>query len=529
MKKRCFYSFIILLALLTLSTVVLGYFLNNDKVVIERYNSLAQLPRISPDYSDTVIPPNIAPLNFMVKEPGSHYYIKIYSENGEPIEVSSRSAKFVIPLRRWHELLDKNKGRQLKFDVFVKAENGQWDKFKTINNKIAKEDIDGVLVYRKMYPAHYWIKGKVGLYQRNLSDFDEKLILDGSYYHHGCINCHTFCQNDPKKMLVGIRSDKHNNSTLLVDDGTVKKIGTKFSYTSWHPSGRMATFSVNNVAQFFHTSRDQVREAVDLDSMLAYFLVDSGQIKTSPKFSRKDRLETYPTWSPDGKYLYFCSAPISQLDNLKTSDNRYSHVKYDLVRISYDLQNDQWGELETILSARDTNKTALLPRISFDGRWLLLCMPDSGCFPAFSPSSDLYLVDLQSPRQAGRYNYRRLDINSDQSESWHSWLYNSRWIVFSSKRDSGVFTRLYISHVDQQGKVSKPILLPQKDPEFYDSALHAYNTPEFIIEPITVRPEELAWVVRGSRRLAVEMPITMATPDAEMPPGYQSSWQQSSE
>jgi hypothetical protein len=62
------------------------------------------------------------------------------------------------------------------------------------------------------------------------------------------------------------------------------------------------------------------------------------------------------------------------------------------------------------------------------------------------------------------------------------------------------------------GEAYKPLVLPQKDPLFYDSCLDTFNTPELVIGPIPVTGEKLARVVRGSAGVSVEMPITMATP-----------------
>ena len=348
MKKHYQYRYLFLtLLLLILSAGVLLYSLRDDKVLIDRYRFIDRPTRIHPDYSGTVIPPNIAPLNFQVREQGSHYCVRIYSQKGTPIEVFSRSPKIIIPEKPWHKLLNMNRTGELFFDVFVKTENGPWDLFPTITNKIARENIDGFLVYRKMHPTHYLVSGEVGLYQRNLHNYDESLILKNKYYKQGgCINCHTFYNNRTDKTLIAIRS----------------KI-----YASWHPSGKLASFSINTARQFFHSARDEVREAVDTDSTLAYYLVDSKTVKTTTKISRKDRLETYPTWSPNGRYLYFCSAPMlwsSQEEKL--IPERYNEVKYDLVRISYDLNTDVCGELETVLSAQDTSMTAMLPRISPD-------------------------------------------------------------------------------------------------------------------------------------------------------------------
>ena len=514
-----------MLVLVALSAGALGYVLWNPKESIEQYNSIERTARIRPDYWGTVIPPNIAPLNFLVQEEGSHYCVKISSKQGQPIEVFSRSPKIMIPQNSWCILLNKNKGEQLYFDIFVKRAAGQWDRFGTITNKIAKEQIDAFVVYRKIHPVHSgWIE--MGIYQRNLENFDESLVLDNGYYGLGCLNCHAFCANQTDKMFIGIRSPKYGSSAVLVEDGLAKKVGARLGYTSWHPSGRLAAYSINKVRQFFHLAGDEVRDVIDLDSALAYYMVDSKSVETSPKISRKDRLETYPAWSADGRYLYFCSAPMLWSQQDKVLPEHYDRVKYDLVRASYDLETNTWGQLETVLSAQDTGLSILEPRISPDGRWLLFCMCNYGSFPVYQQSSDLYLIDLEEARQTGRYKYRRLDINSDQSESWHSWSSNSRWIAFSSKRRFGVFTRSYFSYVDQSGKVYKPLILPQKDPRFYDSCLKTYSVPELVVEPVKVTKEKLGRVVRSSRKIAVDMPITMATPGTSVPPGYQETWQE---
>jgi len=385
---------------LVFSAGVLVYALNSAHASIEQYNSIDRIPRINPEYCDSVIPPNIAPLNFSVLEAGSRYYVNVHSEEGNPINIYSRSGRIFIPEGPWHRLLNLNRGRQLSFDIFVKAK-GQWNRFLTINNEIASEDIDPFIVYRRIYPAYIsW--GKMGVYQRSLQNYSESVILDNESYEKGCLNCHAFCRNRPEKMLIGIRSEKYGSSALLVENGDVDKIGARFGYTSWHPSGRLAVYSINKIRQFFHSARDEVRDVTDLDSLLAYYLVDSKTIKTSPQISNKDYLETYPTWSPDGRYLYFCRAPVLWSDRYTVPQENYDKVRYELVRVSYDLDRDEWGKMETVLSAEDTGLTILLPRISPDGRWLLFCMCDYGSFPVYHDSSDLYLLDLTAFEQTGQ-------------------------------------------------------------------------------------------------------------------------------
>ena len=515
-----------------LIAILLFHVRGDRKITITQYTSIDRPAKVRPDYAGTVIPPNIAALNFIIEEDGSGYFVRICSKNGEPIEIFSKTGKIVIPDRAWHKLLDLNRGQQLSLDIFVKstpvessseAQNKRWSRYETLTIEIANEDIDPFLVYRKIRPGHRTWRD-MGIYQRSLTSFDESVVLNNGYFKRGCVNCHAFSANRAEKMLIGIRSADYGSSALLVEGDKVHKIGTKFGYASWHPSGQIAAFSVNKVRQIFHSAASEVRDVMDFDSLMAYYLVDSKNVKTTKDLSRKDRLETYPAWSADGRYLYFCSAPVTWSDKTVAPES-YDQIKYDLVRASYDIDSDQWGPLESVLSAEETGLSILLPRISPDGRWLLFCMCDYGCFPVYQHSSDLYMMDLEAAEQTGQYKYNRLNVNSGESESWHSFSSNSRWIVFSSKRDSGVFTRIYIGYLDEGGKVHKPMRLPQKDPTHYDSCLWTYSVPELITGPVRATKEKLGRVVRSSEKISIKMPITMATPKVGGPAEYQEPWQ----
>ena len=78
------------------------------------------------------------------------------------------------------------------------------------------------------------------------------------------------------------------------------------------------------------------------------------------------------------------------------------------------------------------------------------------------------------------------EVNSNNTESFHDWSTNSRWFVFSSRRDDGLYTRLYIAHIDANGKASKPFMLPQRNPMQNVYNLFSYNVPEFIIRPVKI-------------------------------------------
>jgi len=500
--------------------------LRGPAVPPEEYVAVGRPARIYPDYQDTVIPPNIAPLNVRIEEQGYRYFVRVCADHGKPIELSSRSPDITIPEAPWHRLLAENRGGNLRYEVFVRPDDdAPWRRFDDVRNSIAKEDIDSFLVYRRIRPAHSTWR-EMGIYQRQLRSFNERVVLENGCFKNGCVNCHTFCNNSSDRMLVGIRSRVHGTPELLVHDGEAHKIGATFGYTAWHPSGTLAAFSVNKVRQVFHAAANEVRDVLDLDSLIACYDVNGQAIRAVPPLMKKDRLETYPTWSPDGRWLYFCTAPITWEDR-NSIPERFNEIRYDLMRISYDIESKTWGQVEAVLTAEQTGRSILLPRVSPDGRWLLVTMCDYGCFPVYRPSSDLYLIDLKQARETGRYEYRRLDINSDASESWHSFSSNGRWIAFSSKRLSHTFTRVFLAYMDKQGVVRKPFVLPQKDPGHYESTLWTYSLPEFVTEPIRTKGEALARVIRGEEQISAKMPITMATPKADAAPQAGEPWQRS--
>ncbi|MHB8970937.1 MAG: TolB family protein [Pirellulaceae bacterium] len=167
------------------------------------------------------------------------------------------------------------------------------------------------------------------------------------------------------------------------------------------------------------------------------------------------------------------------------------------MRISYDFDTDVWGPLQPVLTAEQTGRSISELRVSPDGRFLLFCMADHGAFPVLQADCDLYLMDLT---QGDRFPFRPLTLtNSPESDSWHSWSSNSRWIVFSSKRGNGLFARPHLCYIDQEGNEHKPFVLPQQDPLFYDSYLKTYSVPELLQGPVRVQEEQLVRAILSTK------------------------------
>ncbi|RPH93389.1 MAG: hypothetical protein EHM72_16385 [Calditrichaeota bacterium] len=448
---------------------------------------------ISPDYTDLVIPPNIAPLNFIIREEGDQFQV-VFHAGEETVTVKSRNGKMRFPEKKWRSFLQNHIGETYQVDVYVRRHH-VWNKFQSFQNTISKHPIDETLVYRLINPAyHIWTK--MGIYQRNLTSFDEKAIITNDGLKSMCLNCHSFHANDPATMLLHLRAAPATE-LLIADRGEFKTINTitKFNvspaaYRCWHPNGQYIAFSVNKVSQFFHSFGEN-RDVYDLKSDLLLYDVRENLISSNPAIADPAEMETYPMWTPDGMTLFFCSAP--QQDFSDESAVPYDRIKYSLKKIDFNPQDKSWGQCETVIDAEAVNLSVTHPSISPDGRFLLFCMSSYGNFSIYKQDSDLYLMDLTSAQ------YAPLAINSERTDSYHSWSSNSRWFVFSTKRDNGILARPYFAFISPDGRVSKAFIMPQKDPSFYDTFLLTFNVPELVLSQVPYNPRQFARAARQKR------------------------------
>jgi hypothetical protein len=441
--------------------------------------------RIEPDYAAIVIPPNCAPMNFTIAEKGAGYFVDLHGSRGGSIGIESRSGDISIPVGKWRRLLSANRGATVMIDIFAETGEKTWTRFRPIVDTVARDSIDDYLVYR-LIPPLYTLYGKMGIYERTLSTFAERPLWLNRMSDDNCMNCHTFRNNDPDYMVAHMRGGA-GNGTLVVQAGHAFKVNTATPFNTpagfpaWHPDGNLIAFSVNTVRQFFHAVGDN-REGFDKGSKIIVYSIPANTVTSTPALADRAFLITEPEWSPDGRYLYYCRAPQYPADSIAAY---YTKIFYDLMRIPYDAVQDTWGAPETILSHEKTGLSFSFPRISPDGRFLLCCAMPWGAFPVFRPGGDICLLDLRSMR------YRKLDVNTGAPESFPSWSSRGGWIVFSSKRIDGICARPYFSRVDSNGNASKPFLLPQRDPHFYESFLKTYNLPEFIKKPVGLSPRAL--------------------------------------
>jgi Tol biopolymer transport system component len=217
--------------------------------------------------------------------------------------------------------------------------------------------------------------------------------------------------------------------------------------------------------------------------MVVYDTRENKIINVNEEDPAKD-LRTFPGWSDDGKYLYYCRA--LNIIPAEPGMAEITSVRHDLVRKSFDEASESFGNTEVVYNASAENKSISFPRTSPDGKYLVFTLHDFGTCPIWHKEDDLYSIVLGSGKVS------KMDLNSDFAESYHSWSSNGRWLVFSSKRSDGRSTRPFIAWIDENGRSAKPFMLPQKDPEYYHSLIESFNIPEFFSGKIKAGPRDFA-------------------------------------
>ena len=309
------------------------------------------LPAIYPDYCNVTVPCNIAPLNFML--PADEYeecVTRITTPDGHQ-QTYGQGVKVQIPESEWHTMLDASKSKSIKVEVWGKKD-GEWLSFTPFEIRIAEDPIDEYLSYRLIEPSYVaWTFMEIA--QRNLTTFEETQIFNNEITMNDrkigqCINCHSYQNYKTDNMLFHVRLA--NSGTVIVNDGKISRVNLKRDYTissgvypSWHPTAKLIAFSTDLTRQGFHTQNPNKIEVYDLASDLILYDVETDSVQVVSNDSTL--LEVYPTWSPDGKYLYYCkSVPLPEEMRDKDIRTTYPKIQYNLYRRSFDVATHNFGD-----------------------------------------------------------------------------------------------------------------------------------------------------------------------------------------
>ena len=455
------------------------------------------LPMIYPDYTDVTIPVNLAPLTFQMDVPADEMAARFACGDQQLI---CSGSKIQPDATDWQTLVEAAKGRAITVDVYASVK-GQWTHYKPFKIYVSPDSIDPYLSYRLIAPS-YVTYNDLTISQRCLENYDESVVYDNMLCTDGsqgqCINCHNYQNYNPNRMQFHARQNM--GGTIVAYDGDIRKINMRNDsllaagvYPAWHPWLKLIVYSTNLTHQTFHTVNPNKIEVFDTRSDLMAFDIEKNEVTNLE--SGMGELEVFPCWSPDGKAIYYCSAHLEYHDSIDEGQEymmRAEQVKYNIYKKDFDPDSRAFGPRQLVFDAAALDKSATLPRISPDGRYLMFAMARYGVFHIWHRDADLCLIDLKT----GRARTMK-EINSDDVESYHSWSSNGRWVVFSSRRYDGNFTRPFFAHIDQQGRGAKPFELPQSDPDYHRQFLRSYNIPEFMSGPVTIGPQAFARVLSG--------------------------------
>ena len=449
-------------------------------------------PSIYPDYTGVTVPVGIAPLDFTLKGADA-IDVRVTAPDGKVLRSSGRSST-CFPARRWADLLETSAGDSLQVAVSGLFD-GEWRSFDPFGIFVSPDPIDYGLTYRLLEPG-YEVYSHMGIYERELGSFRQRALLENTQFD-GCVNCHSARQGHPDEWTLHIRGS--HGATLLQMDGMLTAFNTKTDstlgfcvYPYWHPTGRYIAYSTNSTRQGFHVGEDKLIEVYDLASDIQVYDVARHEIITAPQVKREGVWESFPVFSPDGKTLYFTAAAEVEIPG------GLENSHYNLMKVGFNPETGTIGrDVELLIDAASLSKSVCFPKPSYDGRYILYTLCDYGTFPIWHHESDLWLLDLETGEN------RPVDeVNSSDTDSYHNWSSNSRWFVFSSRRDDGLFTRLYIAHFDQNGVAGKPFMLPQRDPEhYYEALFRSYNVPEFVTGPVSLDRIRAQKVINSPERV----------------------------
>lgn len=467
----------------------------------DTFTESKKLADIYPEYSNVTVPSNIAPLHFTIDEEADAYVTRISYPGGEWLTDS----KNVTPgLSKWRKMQGAAKGQSLTVEIFL-CRDGEWTRTQPFNINIANEEIDPYISYRLISPSYVTYRD-LSINQRNITNFEESFIygnMANTDTENGqCINCHSYQNYNPERLQFHVR--ENNGGTVIAYDGKLSKITLKTDslisngvYPSWHPKDKIIAYSVNSTGQTFHTLSANKIEVQDWASDLILYDIEKNEVVRT--IGDDNEYEVFPWWSPDGEYLYYASAHLERKDTgdiMPEIIKRYKEMKYNLYRRPYNNEQRTLGDAELIFDAAKLDKSATLPRISPDGRFLMFTLGQYGVFHIWHKDADLYVMDLNNK------SVRRMsEICSRDVESYHSYSSNGRWVIFSTRRYDGNFTRPFIAYIDQDGKGRKPFELPQENPNYHREFMKSYNIPEFMSGPVKISSQEFASFIRNVENL----------------------------
>ncbi len=429
-------------------------------------------------YEGAAFPCNLAPPEVRWEDSINDLWMVTVALPGEdrPLRVISRKKRWRFSENTWRDIRERCKGKH--FTVEVRGCRAEGDRrvgedvyLDQVQVRISEYPVDPVVVYRLVSPLFHGFKTP-DIWYRNTSDFREGVFLPGKGAY--CTNCHVFSPapgSGARVSQMGIAVRDQVRQTIprrilgLYDFRTRqgRTLNINSFFMGWSPDGSKVAVTHGEVVL--------VRAPITLETQQFYvqvadiYIVDTSSltVRPLPGASEAESMENFPTWSADGKTIIF-----SKAEEIPTTAVAVPGRKFDLYQVPYN--DGKGGKPIPIKGASFNDKSDFAARYSPDGRWIAFNQAESASL--VEPTADLYIL----PADAQDAFPRKLECNVDNAmDSHHSWSSNSRWLLFATKRDDGIFARIYLTEIDEQGRASPPVALP-----LAEEPMMCFNVPEFL-------------------------------------------------
>ena len=331
---------------------------------------------------------------------------------------------------------------------------------------------------------------------RNIAEPQSRVVME---HLPTCANCHSF-SSDGKAVGMDLDGPGNDKGLYALVDLKPQTVIRSQDLVSWNrsadrqfgqdrvgfmsqvsPDGQHVVTTISGTSRPLHSMfyvvnfKDYrfLQVFYPTGGILAWYDRATGAEQPLPGADNQRYVQTDGVWSPDGQYIVFARTeaksaypPNGKLAEFANDPNEVQ-IQYDLYRIPFN--NGLGGTAEPIAGASQNGMSNTFPKVSPDGRWMVFVQCRNG--QLMRPDSQLYIV----PAQGGQA--RRMNCNTPLMNSWHSFSPNGRWLVFSSKARSP-YTQMYLTHIDEQGNDTPPILI-----ENSTAANRAVNLPEFVNIP----------------------------------------------
>ena len=346
-----------------------------------------------------------------------------------------------------------------------------------------------------IHPLSDSVLPKIQWRTRNISDTSSKTVMENL---PTCANCHSISrdgstlgidvdgpQNDkglyaliPVKKVSSISNDYVIHWSAYTEQGSPKRFGFMSQVS---PDGQYVITSIEVPGTRGQRVTDRIYQGLydfwgfgqvfyPTRGILAWYSKATQKLQPLPGADDPEYVQTCAFWSPDQSFIVFARAkgrdpyPPGQPASKFANDPNETQIQYDLYRIPFN--EGKGGKPERIVGASENGMSNNFPKVSPDGKWIVWVQNKNGLL--MRPDSKLYIV----PSSGGEA--RPLRSNLKTMNSWHSFSPNGRWLVFSSKTPTP-YTRLYLTHIDQDGNSSPAIPIDDAT-----AANRAVNIPEFI-------------------------------------------------